>query len=538
MLNVLVALGYYFLGRLSQLTVHGPTGPTAIWLPSGYALAMILIFGKQSWRGVAIGSLLSLIRTHGASAPSVLVSVLADTLEPLLAVYLLERFTSFSCSFSRLRDVLSFFVAGAFLSSAVSATIGVSGGRLSGAISSGAYPWSWWSWFVANMLSDLILTPFILAWSAMPLNPKTWRLDGRKLAEIAVGGALGSIVIWYVFVSPPGSKRFPLVYCIYPFLIWLAIRFGFRATVSGMFVVAGLAVWTTATGHGPFVLETAFENIAFVQSFLAVTAMTGMCLATAVNEQKKSEMERLRLIEELKGAVQVREDFLSIVSHELKTPITSLGLQLSLINRLILAGSISTLASDKQATLVKLSTAQIQRMTRLIDELQDLSRISAGKLQISPSEVDLAGLVQTVVERYATELKKTGSQLMVQLDTSILGYWDPFRVEQIFINLLTNAMKYGAGQPIEISTARSGQNAQLIVRDHGLGIAKSDQVRIFQKFERATSMRSYAGLGLGLYIVSEIVRSHGGSIKLDSELGRGSTFTVELPLGVSVRRAA
>jgi signal transduction histidine kinase len=165
----------------------------------------------------------------------------------------------------------------------------------------------------------------------------------------------------------------------------------------------------------------------------------------------------------------------------------------------------------------------------LVKELLDVSTIQAGKLALHLEAVDLVALAQEVAERFEEELAQARSPLRWRLEGPVVGTWDRDRLDQVVTNLLMNAMKFGAGKPIEVCiTARHGK-ARLVVADQGIGIVPDRLPHIFSRFERGVSVRSYGGLGLGLYIAHQIVEAHGGSIGVESTPGRGSIFTVEFP---------
>lgn len=239
-------------------------------------------------------------------------------------------------------------------------------------------------------------------------------------------------------------------------------------------------------------------------------------------------MENARLYQEAQQAVRARDDFLSVASHELRTPLTPLRLQLQ---RLI--GSRTrppaNLPPERVRDILQRSERHVQRLGVLIDNLLDVSRITSGRLILEPEWVDLAELTREVASRFTEELTNTGSALELQAQGPVLGRWDKLRLEQVITNLLSNAIKYGASKPIKVSVDGDGDTARLEVRDNGIGIAAEKQARIFERFERAVSARSYGGLGLGLFIARQILDAHGGSIAVDSEIGHGTQFSVELP---------
>jgi signal transduction histidine kinase len=179
---------------------------------------------------------------------------------------------------------------------------------------------------------------------------------------------------------------------------------------------------------------------------------------------------------------------------------------------------------------IEAATRQTRRLATLVDDLLDVSRITAGRLALELEPVDLAQVTEEVLSHFAAEAERARCQVTLHTEGSVVGRWDRSRLEQVVTNLLGNAVKYGAGAPIDLSVAARDGMARLKVQDHGIGIAPERQARIFEQFERAVSSRHYGGLGLGLFIVRRIVESLGGSVGVESALEAGSTFTVELPL--------
>jgi len=235
-------------------------------------------------------------------------------------------------------------------------------------------------------------------------------------------------------------------------------------------------------------------------------------------------IENAYLYEDALRAARTREEFLSITSHELRAPLSPLRMQIELAREMIAkdpAGATQLLVRADQ---------QVDRIVRLVDDLLDVSRITAGKLQLHVERVDLAALVEDVVKRFSLELERVRCPLTTKLARDVIGKWDHGRIEQVVVNLLSNAMKFGAGKPIELEVTRVPDGAALRVRDHGIGIASGDCERIFERFERATPIRGHGGLGLGLYIVRELVAAHRGSIAVESVPGEGACFTVQLPI--------
>jgi signal transduction histidine kinase len=243
-------------------------------------------------------------------------------------------------------------------------------------------------------------------------------------------------------------------------------------------------------------------------------------------------LENASLYRDAQAAVRLRDEFLSVASHELKTPLTSLKLQHGLIDRALGAESRAKVA-PRLATAVR----QVQRLAALVDSLLDVSRISLGRLALEPTDVDLGQAVRDAVERMEEVFAQAGCSVRVDIPGPLPGRWDALRLDQVLINLLTNAAKYGAGRPVLVEAVADGDDGvRLSVRDEGIGIAAEDLPRLFGRFERAVSDRHYGGLGLGLYISRQIVDAMGGSIAVESRPGVGSLFTVRLPRGLGSGR--
>jgi signal transduction histidine kinase len=250
--------------------------------------------------------------------------------------------------------------------------------------------------------------------------------------------------------------------------------------------------------------------------------------------QRDADERRARA--ELQEAVRARDEFLSLASHELKTPLTSLALHAKILE--------SSWERDEDAPpqaaqrFLEQTHKQTARLSRLINDMLDISRIDSGKLALEREQFDLSALVAEVVGRVQPLLAEAGCEARVQVDEPVVGSWDRFRIDQVVTNLLTNAIRYGEGHPIDIAVRKQGDSAVLQVRDRGRGIASEDHQRIFRKFERAVQGSDASGLGLGLFIVQEVVRGHGGTVRVESRPGEGSTFLVELPVNASQRPAS
>jgi signal transduction histidine kinase len=241
-------------------------------------------------------------------------------------------------------------------------------------------------------------------------------------------------------------------------------------------------------------------------------------------------IENARLYAAAQDSVRLRDEFLSIASHELNTPLTSLQLQVGTLVRSLQDGDAEKVQVPKLAAKAAIIDRQVRRMGKLVESLLDVSRAAAGPVRLDLTEVDLAQVVREVAADFEGDLLKAGSDLALAVDEGLIGRWDRMRVAQALRNFISNAIKYGLGRPIDVSAVGRDGKAVVSVRDRGIGIAPVDQARIFERFARAVSPDHYGGLGLGLWIARILVEAMGGSVRVESTPGEGSTFMMELPL--------
>jgi signal transduction histidine kinase len=241
-------------------------------------------------------------------------------------------------------------------------------------------------------------------------------------------------------------------------------------------------------------------------------------------------VERERLLEERRQAVEARDHFLAVAAHELRTPLATLTLLVDHLVAMLRASPTvdsSPVIGQGQLTTIK---RQVERLSALVVEMLDISRITSGSLDLVPGPVDLRDVVREVIDRFDLEIQRRQVAVRVDAPEPVRGFWDAARVDRVVTNLIANALKYGASRPVEVSVRAEGSWALVVIRDHGVGIPDEEQSKIFGPFARAVAARHHAGLGLGLWISEQIVQASGGRIKVYSRPEEGSTFTVELPL--------
>jgi signal transduction histidine kinase len=235
---------------------------------------------------------------------------------------------------------------------------------------------------------------------------------------------------------------------------------------------------------------------------------------------------------ELQHALQMRDEFMSMVVHELRTPLSVLAMETRVRQHHLANDNASHFSGDNLARMLERDQRQVRSLTRLIDDMLDVTQIQHGKLSIRRGPCDLAALLRRVVDEVAGQRGDVTITLQAE-GGPMPGDWDEFRLEQVIVNLLTNALRYGEGKPLSVALERGSTAATIRVQDQGVGIAPEDQVRVFEQFVRVGDRRRVNGLGLGLYITKQLVEAHGGTIAVASAPGEGSTFTVVLPLAAT-----
>jgi signal transduction histidine kinase len=251
-------------------------------------------------------------------------------------------------------------------------------------------------------------------------------------------------------------------------------------------------------------------------------------------ERSRREQETLlrelnKTQEELQRSLRMRDDFMSLVAHELRTPLNTLFLETQMRSLQLKRGNLTAFHPEQMGNMIQRDERQIKAMIRLIDDMLDVSRMKSGTLSIRPARVELMGLLERVVNDLSLQAAAAGSNLQLASHAPVEGVWDEFRIEQVIVNLLTNALRYGGGGTVELSVHQIGCNVRIDVRDHGKGIAPDYIDRIFEPYERGAKSGEPKGLGLGLYISRQLATSHGGELTVQSTPGEGATFSLLLP---------
>lgn len=313
--------------------------------------------------------------------------------------------------------------------------------------------------------------------------------------------------------------------------------------VTALISILGLIALLFLPTNKPILIV---ESVFFIE--LALFVILSLFAAFVIDKAKNQKdiinyQKRLRqnkhLIETLESnyenaqkEIQARDQFLAIASHELKTPVTSMILQVQTAIHNIRNVSLAKFSVENLLKMLEGTEQQSQRLSKMVNDLLNLSLITTGRLDLEPEQVDLSAITKHVVDSFTEKLQRENNTVSVVAENPVVGMWDKVRITQAVTNLLSNAIKYGNNKPISITVTSANDKAKLVVRDNGIGISHDQQKRIFERFERAVTSREYQGLGVGLYITNQIVKAHNGTISVDSKTHGGTSFIIELPLKI------
>jgi signal transduction histidine kinase len=531
----------YFAGAelgLSLATLHQNVTP--VWPPTGIAIAALLIFGPRVWPGVFAGALAANLALNLPIASDVGIAT-GNTLEAILAWYLLQRSKRWDRSFESVRDVMTFIVYAGVLAPLVSATIGSLSVCFGDPAQLPNFAWLWLTWWMGDGFGALIVSPLLRSWRL------SWKIDSADAPEIASLLVLLIIVVLIVFGGwfPGPVKTYPLAYLCLPCLLWAALRFDQRIVTGSIVLMASVAVWGAKHGYGPFVQPSANVTLLLLMSFVGTSALMTLLVAAVTVERRKAEDEKWRLASELERrrtdlleresharqqaeeASRLKEEFLATVSHELRTPLNAVVGW----SRLLRSGKLD---NDGMTHAVDVIERNAAAQRQIIEDLLDVSRIVAGKLRISTQPVDLLLVIHAAIDAVqpAAEAKEIKISTHVEAPDLIVKA-DVERLQQVFWNLLSNAVKFTPhGGLIDVYLERSDSLAEVRIEDSGPGVPPEFLPHIFERFSQAdgSSTRKHGGLGLGLAIVRHLVEIHGGTVSATNrEAESGAILTVRLP---------
>ena len=340
--------------------------------------------------------------------------------------------------------------------------------------------------------------------------------------ESASGLAIASDLPVFVW-DLPGEKRFPPRQD----LLQRGVVSSLTVAIHGESADAPYGVLSAHCTHRRSFTPQDAGYLSAIANVLATAIARVRAEERVRDAEREAQRQQLKLAQ-AEEALRQRDEFLSVAAHELRTPITALRLRLQSLEQSLRRG----LGGDPEEVAEKISRSMrnATRLAVLVERLLDVSRIVGGRLTLNREPVDLAEAAQDVLEDVKEQAVIAGSELRIDLRARPRAEVDLLRIEQVLTNLIGNAIKYGAGKPVDVTIDQRGESAVIAVRDQGIGIDAENLERIFNRFERVAPINRYAGLGLGLYISRRVVDAHGGIIRVWSEPGQGATFEVTLPL--------
>ncbi|MCJ7738655.1 MAG: MASE1 domain-containing protein, partial [Anaerolineae bacterium] len=281
---LILAIIYHLAARLGLRMAYVQPNTSPVWPPTGIAIAALLLFGDNLWPGISLGVLIGSLLT-GAPVSLALGMTLGNTLEALAVAVFLKRFVDFRSEISRVQDVIS-LLAGAFFGTMISATIGALTLMFTGLGDWGYFQAIWATWWVGDLLGALVVAPVLLVWATAP----PFLANRRSHIEGAIQLTSLALITWYVFGNQPpvGILHEALLYVIFPFTIWAALRFGQRGATTAIMLVSGIAILGTAAGMGPFSMESKNDSLVLLQTFLGVVSITMLILAASTIERRKA----------------------------------------------------------------------------------------------------------------------------------------------------------------------------------------------------------------------------------------------------------
>ena len=523
---VTLAIVYIAAARLG-LAIDAIAGfATLVWPPTGIALAALLILGSRVWPGIFVGALVANMMT-GAPLVVALGIALGNTLEAVVATWLLRRIPGFRPALDRIRDVLALIGFAAVLATTLSATIGVTSLRLGGILPAEQVGIAWRAWWLGDLVGALVVAPALLGLATLPRI----RATPPRILEAAWLLIVVTAVALMIFGGSAISESyiFGRAYLIFPALIWAALRFGVAGATSMMLLTSAIAIWGTSRGVGPFAGRALYEGLFALQTFMSVAAATFLMLAAAIAERRRAEEGLRRAHEVVTEANRTKAEFLAVMSHELRTPLNAIAGYVELI----LMETKGRVTEAQRAYLSRIQSNQ-QHLLAMIEDVLSFAKVEAGRLSMSKQTVAVCEMLDAVTALIEPELRR--KELVFTrdgCDPSFAVSADPERLRQILLNLLANAAKFtAAGGHITVGAVRERDCIHMWVRDTGIGIPSDQLDRVFEPFfqvHRGTT-RTYPGIGLGLAIARDFAGAMGGELRLESELGKGTTATLELPV--------
>lgn len=552
---ILVATLYFLSAYLGLILAFKDPISSPVWPPVGVGFALVLLLGTRTWPGITIGSLLAYmlvfwskdIGINLVSIQAFILIAVGNTIEILVGYLLTRKFIDEGDFFSRTANTFKFLLI-ALIMCVIGATAGTYSLYLLGEAVEDHYIQSWSYWWIPNVASVLLFTPFILSWK------RPFRIRLRKTMLVETLLFLLSISIFVVLLMNQDLSltiEHSLPFLIIPFLLWLAFRFNLQTSMTGILITALTAIYITIGNYGPFVLVSTENSILMLQIFIAVISITNIILSSTVFERSEAQKTIKEFNETLEGKIRERtselneeissrkkaeeklkesnrklrkanielDNFVYKVSHDLRAPIASV------------LGLVNLAKKEKKVDMLRdyfdMIGKSADQQDIFIKDILDISRNS--RLVVNKDKLEWDKLIEDTFENLKYSVKNRKVEKIVNINGKSAFYSDQRRIKVILNNLLSNAIRYANGRDprVEIDIRVDRKKADISIRDNGIGIEKEHIDKIFNMFYRAAETN--VGSGLGLYIVKESVDRLNGEIELESEPGIGTKFNIILP---------
>jgi signal transduction histidine kinase/CheY-like chemotaxis protein len=529
----LVAIGviYFALakGGLALASIHPSATP--IWPPTGVALAAVLLWGYRTWPAIFTAAVIANATTAGSVATAIAIAT-GNSLEAVVGAYLINRWSSGCNTFSTPNSVAKFALICFVIATPISASIGLTSLATAGYIERTNFANAWVTWWLGDVTGALVIAPVIVLWASGHYHAFNRNEFLETVGVLATAAAVGLIAFSPLIEQTP--SRGPLGFLAILPMLWAALRRGPRDTATVALVLAGMTIWGTLTGGGPF--TTADLNVSFllVLMFLISITVPSLLLSADVEVRKKAE-ESLRRAQielerkvaertqELELANAAKSRFLAMASHDLRQPLHALGLFVAQLR--------TPLKSAERTKTIERVDATRKEMNEMFNSLLDMSRLDAGILTPKITEFPIARLLQKIETAFDQATREKGLRLRVRRSDAWVRS-DAMLLERILLNLVSNAVRYTLRGGIIVGCRRRGEMLRIDVWDSGPGIRKDQKQNIFGEFFQlpAPERNPYGGLGLGLAIVDRLRVLLNHQIDLASTVGRGSRFAILVPM--------
>ena len=527
---------YLLAGRFGLSLAFINESASAVWPPSGIAVAALLLLGVSAWPAVTLGSFLVNLTTSGVALASAAIAV-GNTVEAVFAAWLTTRFARGRAAFDRAVDIVRFALFAAMGATAIAATVGTASLVLSGLAPPEDAGSIWLTWWLGDSAGVLLVTPLVLLWRRPARAEWTLPVVLEAVALVACLVTASLLVFGGASIAAGG---YPLEFVVVPFLLWATFRFGARETALSSAIVSVIAINGTLNGYGPFARSSPNESLLLLQAFVGMTATVMLAVAAEVSRRRAVERNIRSLNDTLEKVIareqaarrdaeqanQVKERFLATLSHELRTPLNAaLGWARMLID--------VPYTDDRFDRGLRAIHRNLAIQARLVADIIDVSRGVNSGLEVERNVVDITSIVHAAVDTVRESGTARGITVRMRSPegaTTIVG--DSGRLQQVVWNLLENAIKFsGDGSSVEVSVTHAGDAIEVAVADSGPGVDPAFLPYVFDEFRQAdeSMTRTHGGLGLGLAIARRIVQQHGGTIVAANRPEGGALFTVRLP---------